>query len=257
MYDPLTVAFEIKSPFKRRSELWPNGYRQTWFTIWHRDPERACSGNRRDDSCGWFDRTPGEYADAVAYVLKDSEAMHEIGQSLATAAPVTSAHGYTWARMPKAETLAVCLMTARYLELRRWWNGQDGNSGAHGSWARRTFTRRRRVDEVACELALNPLDNLSSPETPERLVHLIAAAMNRHFRPWWRHPRWHVHHWRIQWHWLQAFNRWAFERCAKCGGRYPWGYSQTGTWGGDETWHTECHSSEYATDAAKPVESAE
>lgn len=31
--------------------------------------------------------------------------------------------------------------------------------------------------------------------------------------------RWHVHHWRIQVHPLQALRRWALTRCAWCGGR--------------------------------------
>lgn len=31
--------------------------------------------------------------------------------------------------------------------------------------------------------------------------------------------RWHVHHWSIQIHPWQAFKRWAFTRCAWCGGR--------------------------------------
>jgi hypothetical protein len=42
------------------------------FDVWHIDPEKRGTGNRTDDSCGWFDRTPGDYADAVAYLLKDA-----------------------------------------------------------------------------------------------------------------------------------------------------------------------------------------
>ena len=44
-------------------------------------------------------------------------------------------------------------------------------------------------------------------------------------RPWWRHPKWHLHHWSIQVHPWQAFRRWLFTRCAECGQRMPWGYS--------------------------------
>jgi hypothetical protein len=50
MHDPMTVAFEIKSPIKRKSELCPNGYRSSIITIWHVDPEMDGS----DDSCDWF-----------------------------------------------------------------------------------------------------------------------------------------------------------------------------------------------------------
>ena len=53
MYDPLTVAFEIRSPFREKpSRLWPKGYRPPFITIWHKDPER----DGTDDSCDWFGR---------------------------------------------------------------------------------------------------------------------------------------------------------------------------------------------------------
>jgi len=41
-------------------------------------------------------------------------------------------------------------------------------------------------------------------------------------RPWWRHPRWHIHHWQFQIHFLQALKRYLFSRCMKCGGRFTW-----------------------------------
>lgn len=48
MHDPLTVAFEIRLPFGRTSF----GYRPSFITIWHRDPEKRGD----DDSCDWFGR---------------------------------------------------------------------------------------------------------------------------------------------------------------------------------------------------------
>ncbi len=48
MHDPMTVAFEILSPFREKpSVLFPHGYRAAVVTIWHKDPERDGS----DDSC--------------------------------------------------------------------------------------------------------------------------------------------------------------------------------------------------------------
>src|SRR5438270_11469354 len=52
MHDPMTVAFEIRSPIKRKSNLWPKGYRKSLITIWHVDPET----DGTDDSCDWFNR---------------------------------------------------------------------------------------------------------------------------------------------------------------------------------------------------------
>lgn len=55
MHDPLTVAFEIKYPWRTPTpvpKLWPHGYRRTFITIWHKDPER----DGTDDSCDWFNQ---------------------------------------------------------------------------------------------------------------------------------------------------------------------------------------------------------
>lgn len=37
--------------------------------------------------------------------------------------------------------------------------------------------------------------------------------------------RWHVHHWHLQIHLLQAVHRRLFERCIECGRPYPWRYA--------------------------------
>lgn len=50
MHDPMTVAFEIKYPWKTR------GYREPLVTIWHVDPET----DGTDDSCDWFNRGKAE-----------------------------------------------------------------------------------------------------------------------------------------------------------------------------------------------------
>lgn len=54
MYDPMTVAFEIKYPwykYKPGTNGWfPKGYRASFITIWHVDPE----SDNSDDSCDWF-----------------------------------------------------------------------------------------------------------------------------------------------------------------------------------------------------------
>lgn len=61
MFDPLTVAHEIKYPWRgRRSHFFPKGYRSSFITIWHKDPCKDGS----DDSCDWSGRkkplTPAE-----------------------------------------------------------------------------------------------------------------------------------------------------------------------------------------------------
>lgn len=66
---------------------------------------------------------------------------------------------------------------------------------------------------------------------------------NRKF-PW----RWHFWHWQLQWHWGQAFYRWAFERCEFCKGRFMWREGVTGSWSGNKIWHMRCDQS------SKPAE---
>lgn len=193
------------------------------FDIWHIDPERRSEGQRSDDSCGWFDRRPREYADAVAYLLADKSTMHEVRLALAARRPVEGAYEHIYPRLTMSETLAVTLLVARELETRRWWNGQSGNGGAHASVWLRMFTRRRRVETVAFDLALNPIDNLSSIDSPEALVRLIAASLHRRFKPWWKHPRWHVHHWKINFALARNLKR-MVQPCATCGKGLGFGY---------------------------------
>ncbi len=58
------------------------------------------------------------------------------------------------------------------------------------------------------------------------------------YRFWWQHPRWHVHHWRFQVHFIQNMKRWLFSRCSYCGKRFSWGYSPiSSAWdGGGPQW---------------------
>lgn len=239
-YHPETMVCSFPPHPKR----WPKvGERPRWsfaralyalkpwigFDVWHIDPEKPGTGNRTDDSCGWFDRTPGDYADAVAYVLKDETFMHDVRLAIARREPMPypfyegiSERHMTGMRLPAGEALALVLMVASELELRRWWNGQRGKEGAASSWWRKTFTRKRVVSDEAVSLALHPLDNLSQVDTPESMVRLIAAALNRRFRPRWKHPRWHVHHWKINFDLTRNLRR-MFEPCATC--RKPLGFA--------------------------------
>jgi hypothetical protein len=238
MHDPMTQAFNIRLP-------WQEKY-ASFITIWHVDPEKPGTGNRSDDSCGWFDRTPGEYADAVAYLLKDEAFMHDARVALErrVRTPYPFYEGISkeqlyGKRLSPGDALALILMVATYLELRRWWNGEKGNGGAHANWWLRTFTRKRSVVEFATTLALNPIDNLSSIESPEAVVRLTAAALNREFRPWYKHPRWHFWHWKFQVHPLQSLNRWLFKRCATCGKRLRWNEAAFSN-GGGSIMHEQC-----------------
>jgi hypothetical protein len=59
-------------------------------------------------------------------------------------------------------------------------------------------------------------------------------------RPWWKHPRWHIWHWRIRIHPLRDLIRWIFDRCSHCGGRFRWKEGKVGNWNGDQVAHFSC-----------------
>jgi len=101
-------------------------------------------------------------------------------------------------------------------------------------------TRRRKGQDVTDTLtALNMLESILDnrpyyPDHPahKRLQPLKKSVWNltaKPHRPWWKHPRWHVHHWSIQIHPILHLKRWLFSRCAGCGGRFTYGYSPTST----------------------------
>ena len=257
-YHPETLAFSFP-PYPRggtsllgHPKPWSLGRAayglKPWIgvDIWHIDPERRVEGQRTDDSCGWFDRRPGQYAEAAEELLSDTTAMHDIKLALSRrkTVPMPFYEGISrprtnpdkiegYPRLTQADTLALVLMIARQLERTRWWRKRYP-----AVWFRRTLIRERNVNDLAFDLALNATDNLSSIEQPESIVRLIAAALNRRFRPWWRHPRWHVHHWKVNIDLARNLRR-MFQRCDGCGNRLGFGYSPTV--GGGRAFHSGCY----------------
>lgn len=156
MHDPLTVAFEIRYPWFRRSQLFPKGYHEAFVTIWHRDPGNMKQPDvrRSDDTCGW--PWPNLNAKEVTYAenLIDNE--------------IDNVRGFFGA-----------------------WDEK-------GEWE----LQRMKADLKQC-----------------------FRLLKRLYRPWYKHPRWHFWHWRIQIHPVQQLRRWLFDRCASCGNRFAWGYS--------------------------------
>ncbi len=59
-------------------------------------------------------------------------------------------------------------------------------------------------------------------------------------RPWWKHPRWHLHHWQIRIPVLQELYNYLFERCSICGKKYAWDEIRMTDWSCTKTWHFRC-----------------
>jgi hypothetical protein len=224
MHDPQTVAFTIKRPwpvFRRTPFMDSRFYWPPLLTIWHHDPESDGS----DDSCGWsrpkLTKKQSSDLDFFAgceardpWVLRDRS------------------------KRPEHAADAEALLRGVILFV--------------GDRLRANVT----VDEATrwtIRLIHNPVDNLRSslcflPGWHTNFEHdsedhrraeahalfcCVARFILRERRPWYRHPQWHVWHWSIQAHPLQAFKRWAFSRCSGCGQGFAYGYSPvTGNWNG-------------------------
>lgn len=192
------------------------------FVFWHVDPETGGS----DDSCGWSSPRLTEH------------------QFKRVEASAWSESYSPWAQSTKAETLGDPVV-AREL--------------AVGVLVRvdRALGTKMRMDELERLAVLgvhSPCDGIRSSlcflpgyhenrgeDTEEsrkphaRGLYLWAArSILRYKRRWWQHPKFHLHHLRIQNTWLRDFKRWAFSRCAGCGDRFRFGYAPTtGQWDSD------------------------
>lgn len=205
MHDPMTVAFDIPCFWHRKPK---DGYRDVFITIWHVDPETDGS----DDSCGWtFPNFTEEEVAKIKKLIKDEESIsYELGMSGQPPTPFDLIY-WAWS----------CVS---------WMYGR-----------RRDITHRELMEIHS--LASNPADNLRhycNPVDMERIVFCVARCYKRIHRPWYRHPKWHVHHWRIQIHPLQKLRR-MFDRCEGCGKRFTYGYAPFAT--GERLYHRECHPS--------------
>lgn len=71
------------------------------------------------------------------------------------------------------------------------------------------------------------------PDSARNAVDFMWYLWRSRMRPWYKHPRWHVHHWQIQIHPIQKLKRRLFSRCEVCGKRFPYGYAPVSRiWGG-------------------------
>lgn len=226
MHDPMTVAHEIKSPFKRKSKFWPDGYRETLVTIWHVDPEKDGS----DDSCGWFKRPRHGNKEHYEKIKKDFAYDWDHNSTYDDGRPMLLGwfhpSGYP-------------LFSAHAIALGFFWRAALVH---FGDWGKANRFMRKYHHEIV-RFAENPTDsmadtifnkyNSSREDRINSMAAMVYGCILRWTLPWWKHPRWHIHHWEIQIHSVQSFKRWAFSRCCRCGKGFKWGASVcSGNWDG-------------------------
>lgn len=249
MYDPSTVAHEIRYPwraYRNPRNDFERKYRRSFITIWHVDPEdrRGMIVRRGDDTCGWH--TPPYPPEARDRIRKLGESQY----STIFAKQCRTAEGKDYAR--------VCYQPSTYDAIYWTWRAIKHQETKRGVWQYDPSPTRAEIDHIY-QLDANPVDNLrmsvagvKDAETCADFFITVYSCYLRFHRPWWRHPRWHFWHWEFQVHPWQTFRRWAFTRCAGCGKRFAWGASpishswdsQPTSWFGSEVglYHEDCSS---------------
>lgn len=241
MHDPKTVAHEIYLGSKKKK----NGhYRNAFITIWHNDPET----DGTDDSCGWFMRSRHgnpkmlkQIKSAIesdfdrTYVSESSGTLYITGYFT----PITG--------KPVMSTIGI-VINMFYVAAFRFFKN---NRRKANRWMQNNL-----FDII--HFAENPTDSLKDDvlgtfrhgtgekwnreESLNNYANIIYGYLLRSTRKWWQHPRWHIHHWSIQFHPLQNLKRRYWDKCCKCGKR-GFKSSAMGDWHGTKLWHQECDDS--------------
>jgi hypothetical protein len=203
MHDPMTTAFDIRYPWP-----WPkqelSKQRDIFITIWHVDPETDGS----DDSCGWsFPKPSHPIVDAIQHDLEF----------------FTEHQGKTTAPLTYQRSVEGSLA---------WWILWMNRTSY---WHRKRGLSPKQVADYtfANSFPGNRDEGLDPDADLKRTAWIIARAYMHYTRPWWRHPRWHIWHWKIQIHPLLLFKRWLWSRCYVCGESFAWGEAPvTNSWNG-------------------------
>lgn len=246
MHDPLTVAFEIKYPWRagRIGIKTNHPYRKSFITIWHKDPEK----DGTDDSCGWFMRSRHGSVSVLNKIKKSFEQNWDrVFTSDESGKTYFCGYFNPVSGDPVMSVYAIVLNLI-FLAAREVLGGSD-----YGRVRARRFCTKHLVEILL--FAENPVDSLhdsiilkfGKSENREKRISSMASCIYawilREQRPWWKHPKWHVWHWRIQVHPLQKLWRFLFRRCCKCGKRLGWNESPISSWSGNSIWHQGCDDS--------------
>lgn len=226
MHDLQTLAFEIKNPFVKKR----HGYRPPLITIWHIDPERNVLGCCSDDSCGWFSPPyTEEERDSIVELAKQ-----QYQEIFSKQVAESKRRSYAYA----------CYDQDPYGVI--YWSWRAIKAMGKKGWQYGSVLSHKELDFIY-RLATNPVDNLQySAKNIKNEQDFVEFFMNiwRNFRgfnrKWYQHPRWHIHHWKIQFHIWQQLKRRYWDKCSVCGKRGFKG-SAYGDWSGTKIWHEECN----------------
>lgn len=234
MHDPETLAWTIPSPIRRKSKLFPKGFRSSIVDIWHVDPQHHGS----DDSCGWFMRAWHGDEAVLNRIIKRFEFDWDRTFESGNKKYMVGYFDDSPAGMPVLSVQAIALNLFFLAALEHFDKG-------HAEWKKSRPKTDRFMREHLFDILLfaeNPTDSLNTSiarkfgytehrgEREQRIGEIAACIYGwilRSDRPWYKHPRYHIHHMRVRIHAITTFKRWAFSKCCRCGQRFAWGYCPT------------------------------
>ena len=233
MYSPETVAFEIYLGEKQKKN---GNYRLPLITIWHKDPEK----DGTDDSCGWF----------ISPRHADQKVLEEIQKEFA----FNFKNNYWFDKEGKQIFSTIGTLMLMY-ECASWIHFK------HSRKKKDAFMRKHCAniihfaenpvdcggDNITAKFFLSTNSNLLSEDRFNGMAGMVYTDILRKERKWYQHPKWHIHHWRIQFHpILQLKKRW-WNKCCICGKRGT-KTSFISDWHGTKRWCQECDTSSKVVD---------
>jgi len=228
MHSPETVAFEIPNYFIRKDK---GGYRPPIVTIWHNDPET----DGTDDSCGWFIRA--RHVDQKMLQKVKNEFRFQFK------------HNYWFDEQGKPKFSTIGTAVQMYNQA-SWTMFIYMNNGKVDRSRHDKFMRKHLYDII--QFAENAVDSIgdsinnrwgekyeNTDARADNFAETVCTDIMRKIRPWYRHPKWHIHHWSIQFHPWQQLKRRYWDKCSVCGKR---GFKSAAyaDWGGGNLRHEEC-----------------
>jgi len=245
MHDPMTQAFSFSHPWRKSA----HGFSSTWLTIWHVDPEL----DGTDDSCGWFLRARHCDQKLLERVERDFEMdFDRVFKS-------DSGREYYCGLFkpdgdPHFSTHAIALNLFFTAALRVFGKRKKALSYLNRNLVDILLFAENPIDSLHDEITRKFAKGCSEPYTAHiraarirNLACCITTYILRDIRPWYKHPRWHFWHWRIQIHPLQRWVRYFTTRCTACGKRIS--PRECPVWDGNSKyWCSKC----YPVSVSKP-----
>jgi len=229
MHDPSTQAFVIRYPWPHRWQRDESDirrghrYHDPFITIWHEDPET----DGTDDSCGWFMRERHGDPEVLAKIVKrfefdwdrvfvseQDEKMYPVGLFKPNGAPRLSPQGIVLDLFFSAaiEALGGRERAARFMQ--------------HNLFELLRFAENT-VDSLYDSIVQTFGPARDRKQRIEQFAAIVYGCILRETRPWYRHPRWHVWHWRLQVHPWRHLRRFLLTRCSVCGRGFAYGECPT------------------------------